>query len=93
MALSEDDGRTFPLIRHMEAGEGFAGEENRFNNRQYEYPFLMQARDRSLHLVFAYRDRLSVKWMRFFEEDVCGKKRGIFTYNPTSGEIGGKKIR
>ena len=32
IALSEDGGLTFPLIRHIERGQGYIGEENRANN-------------------------------------------------------------
>ena len=45
VALSEDGGLTFPIIRWMERGEGFIGDENKTNNKQYEYPYLMQTRD------------------------------------------------
>lgn len=84
VALSEDEGHTFPLIRMMELGEGFAGVENRCNNRQYEYPCLIQARDGALHLAFAYQDRRGIKWMSFREEDILGEKRERFPfYNPT----------
>ena len=60
VALSEDGGLTFPLIRHMELGEGFVGEENSTNNRQYEYPYLMQGKDGMLHLAFAYQTRRDI---------------------------------
>lgn len=89
VALSEDGGISFPLIRIMELGEGYIGEENRGNNLQYEYPFLMQSRDGWIHLAFAYQTRKGVKWMTFREEDVTGKERGDTIYNPTSGEISG----
>ncbi len=92
VALSEDGGKTFPLIRVMELGEGFVGEENKVNNRQYEYPYLMQASDGTLHLTFAYQTRLGVKWMTFTEEDVIGAKRGDSVYNPTSGEVDDKTV-
>ena len=87
VALSEDGGLTFPLIRHIERGEGYVGDENRSNNLQYEYPFLMQAEDGMLHLTYAYKTRIGVKWVTFSEEDVIGAKRGAGTYNPTSGEV------
>ena len=41
VALSEDGGLTFPIIRWMERGEGYMGDENRTNNKQYEYPYLI----------------------------------------------------
>ncbi|MCR5085340.1 MAG: exo-alpha-sialidase [Succinivibrionaceae bacterium] len=87
IAISEDGGRTFPLMRSMELGEGFTGEENRANNRQYEYPYLMQARDGTLHLTYAWRNRAGVKHVAFREEDVIGQKRGQGRYNPTSAQV------
>lgn len=87
VALSEDGGHTFPLIRYLELGEGFAGAENRGNNRQYEYPCLIQARDGSLHLAFAYQNRRGIKWMSFREEDVIGAQRTADSlYNPTAAQ-------
>lgn len=86
IALSEDGGITFPLIRHIERGEGYVGDENKFNNRQYEYPCLLQDSSGMLHLAFAYKTRLGVKWVTLSEEDVMGTIRGEGTYNPTSGE-------
>lgn len=88
VALSEDGGVTFPIIRWMERGEGFMGEENRTNNRQYEYPYLMQTSDEYIHLAFASHTRKGVKYMRFTEEDILGEKRQkAGYYNPTSGVI------
>ena len=85
VALSEDGGLTFPLIRWMERGEGFMGEENKTNNRQYEYPYLMQSRDGMLHLAYAAYTRKGVKYMRFSEADVMGSKRErVGLYNPTA---------
>lgn len=87
IALSEDGGKTFPLIRHIERGEGYVGDENRANNRQYEYPILFQASDGMLHLAYAYQTRRGVKWVSLSEADVIGKIRGNSVYNPTSGEV------
>lgn len=87
VALSEDGGKTFPLIRNMELGEGFIGEENSANNRQYEYPYLMQAQDGMLHLAYAFETRRGCKWLTFSEEDVMGAKRGQGVYNPTAAQM------
>ena len=87
MALSEDGGLTFPLIRWMERGEGYIGEENKTNNKQYEYPYLMQSADGRLHLTYAAYTRKCIKYVSFTEEDVIGAKRErVGVYNPTSGE-------
>lgn len=87
VALSEDGGLTFPLIRFMERGEGYMGEENKTNNKQYEYPYLMQSSDGRLHLTYAAYTRKCIKYVSFTEEDVIGAKREyVGLYNPTSGE-------
>ena len=87
VALSEDGGLTFPLIRWMERGEGYMGEENRTNNLQYEYPYLMQCANGDLMLAYAAFTRAGVKWMRFTEQAVLGEKREKFgVYNPTSAQ-------
>ncbi|MCR5536966.1 MAG: exo-alpha-sialidase [Succinivibrio sp.] len=88
IALSEDNGITFPLVRNLELGEGYVGEENSTNNRQYEYPYLMQSKDGRLHLAYAYSDRIGVKYVCCTEEDVMGKKREkVGLYNPTSAKV------
>lgn len=85
VALSEDGGKTFPLIRWMERGEGFIGEENRTNNKQYEYPYLLQKKSGELVLVYAAQTRKGIKMIAFHEEDVCGEKRERNAiYNPTA---------
>ena len=87
VALSEDGGLTFPIVRWMERSEGYMGEENRTNNKQYEYPYLMQSRDGMLHLAYAAFTRLGVKYVRFSEQDVLGKKRErVGLYNPTAAQ-------
>lgn len=87
VALSEDGGKTFPLIRYMERGEGYVGEENQTNNHQYEYPYLMQGKDGMLHLAFAYKTRIGIKYMKFSEADIIGKKREkVGLYNPTAAQ-------
>lgn len=87
VALSEDGGKSFPIVRYLERGEGFMGRENQTNNKQYEYPYLMQSKDGKLHLAFAYKNRLSVKYMIFTEQDVLGQKREtVGLYNPTAAQ-------
>lgn len=87
VALSEDGGLTFPIIRWMERGEGFMGEENRTNNKQYEYPYLMQGQDGTIHLAYAARTRQGIKYVRFREEDILGARRErVGLYNPTAAQ-------
>ena len=59
------------------------GDENRTNNKQYEYPYLMQGRDGALHLAYAARTRQGIKYLRFREGDVLGARRErVGLYNP-----------
>lgn len=86
VSVTEDFGKTWPIGRVLETAEGYIGSENKTNNLQYEYPTLYQTKDGLLHLVYAYKNRLCVKYVRFSVEDLFGAKRetdGL--YNPTSG--------
>lgn len=86
VSITEDFGKTWPIGRVFEQAEGYIGAENKTNNLQYEYPTLYQTKDGLLHLVYAYKNRLCVKYVRFSVADLFGAKReteGL--YNPTSG--------
>lgn len=88
IAVSEDGGHTFPIIRNIERGEGYVGELNRTNNRQYEYPYLMQTTDGMLHLAYASRNRQCIEYVSLTVVSACGAKReaeGL--YNPTSAKV------
>ncbi|MCM3213843.1 sialidase family protein [Niallia taxi] len=88
VSVSEDGGNTWPIGRIIEFAEGYIGAENKTNNSQFEYPTIYQDGKGILHLVYAYKNRLCVKYNSFSIEDIYGEKReneGI--YNPTSGEI------
>lgn len=88
VALSEDGGKTWPLKRKVEMGEGFFGAENQTNNKQYEYPYLIQDQSDVLHLAFAYQNRKGIKYIYFEESDITGEKREKETvYNPTSAQV------
>lgn len=87
VSVTEDFGKTWPIGRILEAAEGYIGIENKTNNSQHEYPTLYQDSNGMLHLVYAYKNRLCVKYVRFTVEELFGEKReaeGV--YNPTSGE-------
>lgn len=87
VSVTEDFGKTWPIGRVFEPAEGYIGIENKTNNSQHEYPTLYQDSKGMLHLVYAYKNRLCVKYVRFTVEALFGEKReaeGI--YNPTSGQ-------
>lgn len=87
VSVSEDGGKTWPIGRVLEAAEGFIGSENKVNNSQHEYPTILQDSEGTLHLVYAYNNRLCVKYVRFEKSELFGSKRTAqAVYNPTSGE-------
>ena len=56
IALSEDDGRTWPYKRNIEVGDGYCMTNNSKDglNREYSYPTVKQLPDGSLHVAFTY---------------------------------------
>ncbi len=87
VSVTEDFGSTWPIGRIFDSAEGFFGNENHTNNSQYEYPTIYQDTKGMLHLVYAYKNRLCIKYIRFTKEALFGDKREIArVYNPTSGQ-------
>lgn len=85
VAISDDGGKTWPMIRLVEPGDGFLGENNLVNNRRYEYPVMIQAEDGSIHIAYSYGNRRCVKyvvvteaWIRGAQEEKDSK------LNPTA---------
>jgi len=54
LALSEDDGLSWPWQRHLEEGDGHCLSNNSEQrlNREYSYPSLRQSADGALHLAY-----------------------------------------
>jgi len=54
LALSADDGRTWPWQRNLEVGDGWcmSNDSERGLNREYSYPSLRQTADGALHLAY-----------------------------------------
>ncbi|MDF2964404.1 MAG: exo-alpha-sialidase [Paenibacillus sp.] len=72
VALSEDDGVTWPYRRHLDTGDNFCGEANEKLNRRYEYPWITQTGDGLLHAAYAYGGREGIKHILFTEEWIKG---------------------
>ncbi|WP_276356256.1 sialidase family protein [Cohnella caldifontis] len=72
IALSEDEGRTWPYIRQLEQGDGFTGEANKHLNRTYEYPWLLQTNDGLIHAAYAYGNRQAMKHVVLTEQWITG---------------------
>jgi predicted neuraminidase len=54
LALSEDDGQTWPWQRNLETGDGWCMSNNSEQrlNREYSYPSITQSADGALHLAY-----------------------------------------
>lgn len=61
LALSADDGATWPWQRHLEVGDGWcmSNDSERGLNREYSYPSMRQGADGTLHLAYTvYRQHI-----------------------------------
>ena len=69
LAVSEDDGRTWPYKRNLEVGDGYCMTNNSREqlNREYSYPSIKQGPDGLLHIAFTYF-RQAIKYVRVPEE-------------------------
>jgi predicted neuraminidase len=74
MAISEDEGITWPYRRVIEPGEGFVGPWNDINNRRYEYPVMMQGRDGKIHVAYSWGSRKNIKYVCVDESWIRGKE-------------------
>ncbi len=81
IAISEDEGVTWPYMRHIEAGDQYCGDANRKFNRRYEYPSLIQSKDGMLHAAYAYGNRTHIKYVSFSEDWVRGVEKNKWPWD------------
>ncbi|WP_130860412.1 sialidase family protein [Gracilibacillus phocaeensis] len=77
VAISEDNGRSWPYRRHIEIGEGYCGNKNRSQNRRYEYPCIMQDKNGLIHAAYSFGNRETMKHIVFTENWVTGEEQGV----------------
>lgn len=63
VALSEDGGIDFPIIRYFERGK-----KSMVKAHDYEYPYIIQGKDGRIHLVYSINSRSSIKYVSFTED-------------------------
>ena len=78
VAISEDEGHTWPYMRHIDTSDNFCGEKNSHLNRRCAYPSLMQTKDGAIHIAYSYRDRQCIKYVRVTED--WFKEHGDYVY-------------
>jgi len=73
VAVSEDNGKTWPFIKNIEVGDGYCMTNNSKEklNREYSYPSIKQTRDGKLHITFTYF-RQAIKYVCVTESWVKG---------------------
>jgi len=56
IAISEDEGKTWPYMRDLEIGDGYCMTNNSKDklNREYSYPSVKQTPDGKIHVTFTY---------------------------------------
>jgi predicted neuraminidase len=72
VALSEDEGQTWPYMRNIDPSDGLVG-VNQPLNRGGGYPCILQTRDGDLHIAYSYRPRQCIKYVRVNEAWVMGQ--------------------
>lgn len=65
LAMSDDNGATFPQSRKLEDGSGYCLSNNSKDglNKEYSYPSIIAGPDGSLHIAYTYHRR-AIKYVR-----------------------------
>ncbi|WP_028033812.1 exo-alpha-sialidase [Chelativorans sp. J32] len=76
LCVSEDGGRTFPLRRIIEDGEGTCLTNNSVDgrNKELSYPYIVEGPDGDLHVAFTYHRR-AIKYVRLPKGWIDGGER------------------
>lgn len=74
IALTYDEGETFPYKRVIEPGDGYQGENNWQLNHAYHYPCIIQSRDGDIHVSYTWHGRECIMYHRINEEWITGVK-------------------
>ncbi|RQS66497.1 glycosyl hydrolase [Burkholderia sp. Bp8963] len=76
LAISLDGGRTWPLMRNLETGDGYCMTNNSTDrlNREFSYPSIVQSADGRLHIAYTYF-RQRIKYVGVTEDWVSAGAR------------------
>jgi predicted neuraminidase len=72
VALSDDDGITWPWIRDIDPGDGFCGEANGLSNGQLAYPTISEGQPGELHIAYSWADRAAIRYLCLSEHAILG---------------------
>jgi predicted neuraminidase len=73
VAISADDGETWPWKRNLETGDGYCMTNNSADrrNREYSYPTILQTADGAIHIAYTVW-RQKIRYVRIDEKWVTG---------------------
>ena len=77
VALSEDDGDSWPWIRDLDTGFGFQGAANWTSNGQLAYPSILEGNPGELHVAYSWSGRAAIRYLFFYETDILGVSSGL----------------
>lgn len=74
IALSEDNGKTWPYIRNIQLGDGkcMSNNSREKKNREFSYPSIKQTQNGKLHVTFTYF-RQTIKYVQLDESWIKNK--------------------
>lgn len=72
VAISEDDGVSWPWIRDVDTGWGFHGPANWTLNGQLAYPTLLEGEPGELHLAYSWAGREAIRYVCLKEHEILG---------------------
>ncbi len=75
IALSNDDGETWPWIRDIDHGDGFNGSANWHLNGQLAYPSIVEGLPGELHIAYSWAGRQAIRYVCLTEEQILGLAR------------------
>jgi predicted neuraminidase len=72
IALSDDDGTSWPWIRDIDTGLGFCGTANWSLNGQLAYPTILEGRPGELHIAYSWGGRAAIRYLCLQESEILG---------------------
>ncbi|MCP9891969.1 exo-alpha-sialidase [Cyanobium sp. Aljojuca 7D2] len=72
IALSTDDGQTWPWIRDIDTGLGFCGSANWQLNGQLAYPTILEGQPGELHIAYSWAGRAAIRYLCLEEDEILG---------------------
>ena len=72
VALSNDDGDTWPWVRDHDHGDDFADDANWFLNCQLAYPSILEGLPGELHITYYWAGLQAIRYLCLREEQILG---------------------